>query len=98
MFYSVSDRFLLSISDVMGIKINEIALKETFKSNIKDGFYIVNLDDDNGQGTHWTCFLINDPYCIYFNFFGLLLPNDIRKYARKYAIMSFKKSDPRHQE
>ena len=89
MFYSVSDRFLLSISDVMGIKINEIALKDAFKSKIKDGFYIVNLDDDNGQGTHWTCFLINDPYCIYFDSFGLPPPNDIRKYARKYAIISF---------
>ncbi len=89
MFYSVSDQFLLLMSEIMNVKINEIALKDDFKTKIKPGFYIVNLDDDNGGGTHWTCFLIVDKFCIYFDSFGLHMPNDIRTYTKKYATISF---------
>jgi hypothetical protein len=89
MFYSVSDQFLLLMADILGIHINEIALKDNFKTKIKPGFYICNLDDDNGAGTHWTCFYVVGKFCLYFDSFGLPMPNEIKRYTKKYTPLSF---------
>ena len=52
--------------------------KPTFNGNysrnnlpkIKDGGYVINLDDFNSIGTHWITLYVNGNNIIYFNSFG----------------------------
>ena len=36
---------------------------------IKDGVYVINLDDENSKGTHWVSLLINKNTVVYFDSF-----------------------------
>ena len=44
---------------------------------------IINLDDSMGGGSHWICYRNMDKqYCEYFDPFGLIMPNEIKKYLK----------------
>ena len=38
---------------------------------IKDGVYVINLDDKNGKGTHWVLLFINKNTTVYFDSFRI---------------------------
>ena len=38
---------------------------------IKDGAYVINLDEYKSIGTHWIAFYVNGIFLIYFNSFGV---------------------------
>lgn len=93
-FYNVSDRTLQLLCDAIGIKLNEIARKDEIKTKIKNGFYIINLDDGDdgdgsGNGTHWVCFYVVNKFALYFDSFGLPPPDDIRHYLRTKTIVAY---------
>ncbi len=50
----------------------------------KDKFYIINLDDDDGMGTHWTCVLHNDGSVFYFDSCGGPPSIQILSFTKKY--------------
>ena len=39
--------------------------------NIKDGAYVINLDDKNSTGTHWVPLFIDRNTAVYFDSFGI---------------------------
>ena len=43
---------------------------------------ILNLDDSNGQGTHWTCWFKRDKNRIYFDSYGLITPRELQSYLK----------------
>ena len=44
---------------------------------------IINLDDSTGGGSHWICYRnVDKQYCEYFDPFGLIMPNDFKKYLK----------------
>ena len=45
-------------------------------------FYIINLDDSSGQGTHWTMGASNSKQVIYFDTFGVTCPVNVLKFMR----------------
>lgn len=53
---------------------------------VKDVSFIVNLDDSEGKGTHWTCVNIDSklPYTEYYDSFGIEPPLSVIKYLKKY--------------
>ena len=51
-------------------------------SKIKDGAYIINLDEHSNIGTHWVALLINNNVA-YFNNYGLEhIPKEIKKFIK----------------
>ena len=44
---------------------------------------IINLDDHDGPGTHWTCYGISPSNIFYFNSYGLPPPREFIKYVSK---------------
>lgn len=60
---------------------------EITEDDIEKGFYIINLDDKEGTGTHWTCFYYNSPLPnIYFDSFGFPAPVEIEKLIKPYIF------------
>src|SRR3989441_12527301 len=46
--------------------------------------FILNLDDKDGNGTHWMCIFIKNGVCYYFDSFGLPHPIEVNEYFRKF--------------
>lgn len=67
------------------LKLNktEIMPKDYINNDIKDGQYIINLDNHNGPGTHWVGFIKNNNIIYYFDSFGLIPPINIVKINNK---------------
>ena len=50
---------------------------------IKDGTYIINLDEDESVGTYWIALHVNVKYVTYFDSFEVEhVPKEIRKFVR----------------
>ena len=57
------------------------------KELIREKFYIVNLEDHDGEngGTHWTVFYYNKPLTsIYFDSYGFLAPLEVEQKITPY--------------
>lgn len=54
---------------------------------------IINLDDSNGQGTHWVGAYHNDKEILYFDSFGVSPPEELRKYKRKMKYQTMQVQD-----
>ena len=42
---------------------------------------IINLDDNQGPGTHWVCYRNLDSFVEYFDPFGLIMPHEIYRFC-----------------
>ena len=80
-----SNTELLDILKNDNIKINGVFAKDQLKKPLKDGFYIINLDNSDGPGTHWTAlYKINDGFSFYYDSFGFIAPEEIEDLLHKY--------------
>ena len=48
---------LYSICIKLKIKLNGIYMKDELEDNLKEGNYIINLENSNQSRSHWTCFI-----------------------------------------
>ena len=59
------------------------------KSKIKDGAYIINLDEYESIGTHWIALYVNAKNKTYFDSFGVEhIPKVIRKFIGNKNIVT----------
>lgn len=77
----LSNLDLIYLCNKFKIQLNAIESKDKFIMKPYEGAYIINLEDSKkGQGTHWTCLIINKHYVSYFDPFGLSMPPDIKRF------------------
>jgi hypothetical protein len=82
-----SNTELIDIIKKENIKnFNGVYPKDKLNKPLKDGFYIINLQDsDKGSGTHWTAiYKINDGFSFYYDSFGFPAPENIEDTLHKY--------------
>jgi hypothetical protein len=71
----------LKIKNFKGVFMrNELAKPVTVNKN---ECFILNLDDKDGNGTHWTCLYIQNGICYYFDSFGFPPPIEVEEYLSK---------------
>lgn len=77
---------LLDILKNDNIKIIGVFAKDKLKNaSLKYGFYIINLDNSDGPGTHWTVlYKINDGFSLYYDSFGFPAPEEVEDLLHKY--------------
>ena len=63
--------------------------KDNLPNNIKNGSYVINLDEYHDIGTHWVALYVNNKIVIYFDSFGVEhIPREIKKFfVRKKKII-----------
>ena len=65
----------------LGIKsLRGIYSRDGLPKKIKQECGIINLDDMSGPGTHWVCYRNLSSVVEYFDPFGLIMPNEAKKY------------------
>ena len=69
------------------IKINGIHSKDKLPKELKNGWYIINLQSSNqGSGTHWLCLKYNnDDHSIFFDSMGFPSPEEIDEKLNSYS-------------
>ena len=71
----------------LGVEIIGIYAKDRLPAELKKGFYIINLNNHNEEGSHWTAFYYNSPnYSIYFDAFGFPAPTIIENRIKPYIF------------
>lgn len=54
--------------------------KDELRTKLKEGFYVVNLQNKNdGIGTHWCGLYVSQNYDIYFDSYGVICPENLEK-------------------
>ena len=58
-------------------------------NNIKNGAYVINLDEYRDIGTHWVALYVNNKTIIYFDSFGVEhIPKEIMKFIGNKSIIT----------
>ena len=56
---------------------------------IKDGAYVINLDEHYDTGTHWIALWVNNNNATYFDSFGVEhIPKEIKEFAKSKNIIT----------
>ncbi len=75
---------LIELGKKYKLKLNAVLCKDQYKGvKVKNGCYIINLDDSENGGTHWTALYIDNLRCCYWDSFGGKIPTDILRFIKK---------------
>ncbi len=65
-----------NICNQLNIKLNGIFMKDELKTNLKNGNYIINLQNHNQSGSHWLGFYKSKNNIYWFDSFGVQMPQN----------------------
>ena len=70
-------------------RFNGIYSKDNLPDKIKDGTYVVNLDEYSDIGTHWIALYVNNTTVTYVDSFGVEhIPKEIKKIINNKSIIT----------
>ena len=62
-------------------RFNEVFSRDNLPNIIKNGAYVINLDEYHDIGTHWVALYVNNTIVTYFDSFGVEhIPKEIMKF------------------
>ena len=69
-------------------RFNGVFSRDNLGPAVRNGDYVINLDEYHDIGTHWVALYVNNKIAIYFDYFGVEhIPKEIMKFiARKKII------------
>ena len=68
-------------------KFNGVFSRDNLPNKIKDGAYVINLDEYSDIGTHWVALWVNNNNVTYFDSFGVEhIPKEIIKFIENRNI------------
>ena len=69
-------------------RFNGVYSRDNLPDKIKDGAYVVNLDEYSDIGTHWIALYVNNRIVTYFDSFGVEhIPKEIKKFINNKNII-----------
>ena len=70
-------------------RFNGVYSRGNLHDKIKDGAYVINLDEYSDIGTHWVALYVNDKIATYFDSFGVEhIPKEIKKFIDNKNIIA----------
>ena len=70
-------------------RFNRVYSRDNLPDKIKDGAYVINLDEYSDIGTHWIALYVNNKTVTYFDSFGVdNILKEIRKFMNNKNIIS----------
>ena len=68
-------------------KFNDVYSRDNLPNKIKDGAYIINLDEYSDIGTHWIALYVKSNDITYFDSFGVeYIPKEIKIFIKNKNI------------
>ena len=70
-------------------RFNGVFSRDNLPNSIKNGAYVINLDEYRDIGTHWVALYVNNKTIIYFDSFGVEhIPKEIIKFIGNKKIIT----------
>ena len=70
-------------------RFNGVYARNNLPKTIKDGAYVINLDEYTDVGTHWIALFCNRSEIVYFDCFGIEhVPEEIKEFVRNKNIIA----------
>ena len=70
-------------------RFNGVYSRDNLSDKIKDGAYVINLDEHSDIGTHWIALYVNTKTVTYFGSFGVgHIPKEIKKIINNKNIIA----------
>ena len=70
-------------------RFNVVYSRDDLADEIKDGTYVINLDEYSDIGTHWIALYVNKKVVTYFDSFGVEhIPKEIKKFIDNRDIIA----------
>ena len=70
-------------------RFNGVFSGDNLPNSIKNGAYVINLDEYHDIGTHWVALYVNNKTIIYFDSFGVEhIPREIMKFITSKKIIT----------
>ena len=70
-------------------RFNGVYSRDNLPHKIKDGAYVINLDEYSDTGTHWVVLYINNKTVTYFDSFGVEhIPKEVKKFINNKNIIN----------
>ena len=71
-------------------RFNEVFSIDNLPNSIKNGAYVINLDEYHDIGTHWVALYVNNKAVTYFDSFGVEhIPKEVMKFIARKKIYIF---------
>ena len=69
-------------------RFNEVYSRDNLPNKIKDGAYVIDLDEHSDIGTHWIALYVNSKALTYFDSFGVEhIPKEVKKFINNKNII-----------
>ena len=82
-------KFEIQANDQNEVRINGVFSRDTLLSKIKNGAYVINIDEYHDIGTHWVALYMNKKTATYFDSFGVEhIPKEIKKFIGNKNIIA----------
>ena len=75
---------LTDLADKMGLPLNDILMRDEMNELKDGGFYIINLDTSDNNGTHWTVLYFHPLQSYYCDSFGFVPPLEVEQRIKPY--------------
>ena len=73
---TLSDSNIKLICNTLKIPLKGIFMKDEFKLPIEQGYYIMNLENSNEDGSHWVAFIKNKSDIFYHDSYAVIMPQN----------------------
>ena len=73
---TLSDSNIKLICNTLKIPLKGIFMKDEFKLPIEQGYYIMNLENSNEDGSHWVAFIKNKSNIFYHDSYAVIMPQN----------------------
>ena len=70
-------------------RFNGVYSRDNLPDKIRNGLYVINLDEYSDVGTHWIALYVNNKTVTYFDSFGVEhIPKEIKKFINNKNIIT----------
>jgi hypothetical protein len=81
---ALSDINIKKFTDNLKLPLENILMRDEIKDNLNVGFYIINLDTSDHEGTHWTACYSHPLKSLYFDSYGFIPPLELEQKIKPY--------------
>jgi len=74
---------IIDLCKKMKIPLVNVISKDEENLFKKNGNYIINLDNHNQKGSHWTALVMTKNDCLYMDSFGMNMPQEVEDFLKK---------------
>jgi len=81
---TLTDIDIKNFANQYKLPLENILMRDEIKNHLKVGFYVINLDTSDDEGTHWTVCYAHPLKSYYFDSYGFVPPLELEQKIKPY--------------